>query len=163
MPDYVEEALVLPGGYSEKFSEQVAKIGNIISSHLGFPILHDKDMNYRAGQSLSFSLSGRPPYAPSRNGCIEIDIYISSRSELYCFFCRDSQIEFIGSNESGFFVKPELFPVPVQEIVSTCRNILNSMGFKEVENALLNLKIPNFFTELDNLPATVFEILFSEI
>jgi hypothetical protein len=154
IPEHIEKALILDEGYSKEFSDRVAIMGQTLSEHLGFPVAHDVDMNYRAGQSLSFSLLDRPPYTFSERGNREIKIFISSRSDLFCFVCPD---------ERGMFVPSEKFPEPVQKIVGTCRNILKEMGFKEVENFLLNIKVPGFFTVLDNLPATLFQILFSEI
>jgi hypothetical protein len=163
IPDYVRTALYMPMNYSHEFSERIVKIGNVLSQYLGTPLRYDGDMNYRAGKSLSLSLSARPPHAFSESGNIVIGIYFSSRSDLFCFFCTDETRAFVEHGESAFFVSPERFPEPIQNIMDECRNILNGMGIKEVENRFLTLEVPDCFTELDGFTATVFQVLFAEI
>jgi hypothetical protein len=163
IPEHIKKALRMPLNYSHEFSDRVIAIGKILSKYLGTSLLYDGDMNYRAGQSLSFSLLSHPPYKFSERGDIAVGIYFSSRSELFCFFCVDEMKKFVGHDERKFFVSPEKFPDPIQKIIDQCRNILNDIGFIEVENKFLTLNAPDCFTELDELPATIFQVLFAEI
>lgn len=125
IPGYIERALNQEEGYSKEFSDQIAKICKILSDQFDFQIHHDGDMNYRAGQSLSFSFLDRPPYTLSKKGYIHIKIFFSSRAELFCFVCIDERKIFTTSSNNEYFVPPESFPEPIQEVLKICRNILN--------------------------------------
>jgi hypothetical protein len=163
IPDYVREALSRSADYSKEFDVRIIAIRDSLSERLKLPIRIDDDMNYNHGQKLYFGLLNRPPFGFDERARIEVRIYISSCSDLFCILCFDRAYKFVKAEESMYSVLPEKFPEAIQSVIKTCRGALLELGFREVENALLDVIAPDCLTELDDIPATIFEALFAEV
>jgi len=60
-------------------------------------------------------------------------------------------------------VPEDLLPREIARQVAGCRSRLLSEGYTEVPRELFDVPAPGCNTELDDLPATVFQCLFTEI
>jgi hypothetical protein len=163
IPDFITEALQRPIDYSQNFTQRVSGLAKALSETLGLPVSHDADMNYRAGQNLCFSLQVAAPGAPRRKGTLEIRIYLTSRGPLFAFYCFDPRKLFVAENAAPYPVPFDRLPGAAHQAIERCRQVLAANGWREVEQEWLGAMAPGCLTELDDLPASVFEALFTEI
>jgi hypothetical protein len=180
IPPHITGALYNPVNYSPQFTEEVARIRAAISGGIRAEVQHNADMNYRASQSLSFTLSSKAPYSPVGEGTrdrlarasakkraggspsVEIRIYVSSRARLFCLYCFDKRGQFYKDGIWEHPVPEEVFPPDIRNTLRDCRHILLNLGYDEVKRELFNVPAAGCLTELDDLPATIFQVLFTE-
>jgi len=163
LPNYIVKAAKCDVNYSSVFTQQVSELAQRLGKELGFSIKVDSTMNYRAGQNLSFRYSDKEPYLPADEGAVEIRIYISSKADLFAFYCLDHKRRFIKNNDPSHPVPANNFPIPILKNIEKATNFLIECGYTEVKSDIFNEIIPGTSTELDDLPSTVFQSLFAEI
>ena len=183
LPDFVLQALRASAKSGALFTLEVAAFGQKFSGPVRLPIRHEKDMNYCAGQSLRFDVratiatsskpvSGKPvsskpvsrkPVSSKNSGAVlfEVMLFLSAKTPVFAWYCFDRHGVFIKAHFP--LLAPNQWPQEVRQIVSRLQPMLERTGWQEVPFALLDLLAPNFVTDLDNRPATVFEALFAEI
>lgn len=162
LPSYVIAAANVPVAYSQEFSEQVAALGKELSELLGMPVRHDADMNYRAGQSLEFEVQAPSPRR-RKPVPVQVRVYVSGKGPLFGLFCVDGQRIFDRPEQMGDQVPCKVLSGAAGSAVETVRQFFTQKGFQEVDQEFFQIKVPGSLTELDGLPATVFEALFAEI
>jgi len=162
LSSYIISAASVPVAYSTEFSERVAALGRELSVVLGLPVRHDADMNYRAGQSLEFELQ---MHSPQRRKAvlIEVRVYVSAKAALFGLLCLDRKRGFIRPDQIGDQVSCKILSGESGSAIEKVRQFFIQKGFQEVDEELFQVKVPGALTELDGLPATVFEALFAEI
>jgi hypothetical protein len=163
LPPYIVDSLQSPTDYSPEFTTKIDNINHEICMEFGILATHDATMDYRASQSLAFNVSGRDPYRLVPDGEIEVRIYVSSRGELFCFYCFDRKGILYREGMWKHPVPLKSFPVGLADWFDKIRNVMNRIGYDEVGEIFFNEPAPGCSTELDGLPATVFQVLFSEI
>jgi hypothetical protein len=110
----------------------------------------------RLARSPAKRRAGRPPF-------IEISIYVSSRAKLFCLYCFDGKGRFYKDGPWKHPVPEEAFPPDIRNTLHDCRHILVNLGYDEVKRELFSIPAAGCVTELDDLPATIFQVLFTEI
>jgi hypothetical protein len=163
IPLHLRPALRSLADYSPAFSDEIRKIAELISKIVGVDVHRDADMNYRASQRISLEFSSASPYGIKKDGEICATIYISSRARLFCFYCFDAKGIFYKDGPWKHPAPVDLFPLQIGEVIRRCRGLLIDRGYEEVERQLFDELAPDCFTELDHLPATVFQVLFAEV
>jgi hypothetical protein len=163
LPDFVVTALSKPIRDGSKFTDEISSLRNILSSLLQVSIKHETDMNYNSGHSLRF-VTRVKKFGSSRNSkgsLFEIMVFVSAKSQLFAIYCFDRQQ--LLSHAPFPLIAPNHLPKSILEICERVHHQLKISGFQEVAFEILDLPAPNCVTELDNLPATVFQALFAEI
>ena len=163
LPAFVLSALKSPPRYHAQFTEDVAALGQKLSGELGVLVKHETDMNYCVGQSLRFETRVKKPGlgARSKGSLFEIMVFISSKAPVFASYCFDRQG--LLTTASFPWIAPDLLPDSVRDLRTTAHRVLEAAGLREVEFGLLSLPAPNCSTDMDGVPATVFEALFAEI
>jgi hypothetical protein len=159
-------ALTRSPDYSAEFTARVKEVAKLLEADLGVIISHHPDMNYRAGQHLSYEAKydrRKTLHKGKGKGVIEVRIYISSKALLFAIYCIDRGLTFVQPTGPYHPVPEKRLPAEISEQLEDCRTRLIHMGYKEVERDLFDLNAPGYNTELDNMPATVFQCLFAEI
>ena len=153
----VSAALPRPPDYSAEFTARVQALARLLEPALSMPLKHDTNMNYRAGQHLSCRLKLRG------KGAVEIRFYISSKGPLFAIYMLDRGGTLTQLGQLGHPIAENLLPDEIAAPLDGARKILSDQGYTEVPSRLFDTPAPGCTTELDDLPATVFQCLFAEI
>lgn len=164
LPDSIMTALRQAPDYSAAFTSRVTALAAALALDASIPVSHDADMNYRHGQSLSFisvdPLGHRPM---SRSGPIEVRVYVSSCANLYAIYCFDLKQAYMPSGGLNHPISLDLIPEFARRQIEACRRVMNSHGYAEVSPLLFDELAPGCLTDMDGLPANIFQALFAEV
>lgn len=157
----IEKALQAPIDYSDSFSNKVLNIKAELERVLNTELQYAGEMNYSAGQRLTFYLNDKCEFEkPTGNISIAVKIYISSKGPFYAIRYQ----RLVGKNEWENEMNLTKCSEKLQELINTnVASALKSESLIELSGRLLNEVVVGKFTELDNCPATLFQVLFSEL
>ena len=158
LPEIILSALPRSPDYSNEFTARVKALAQRLEADLRVPFSHDSNMNYRAGQYVAFKASLRPA-----KGSVEARIYVSSKAPLFAFYVMDKGGTLMEPAKASHPVPENRLSAQITGQLEVCRNKLRQEGHTEVPRALFDVPAPGCTTELDDLPATVFQCLFAEI
>jgi len=158
LPEVITAALPRSPDYSGEFTAHARALAKRLEGELNVLISHDSNMAYRAGQYVSFEASLRPA-----KGSVEARIYLSSKAPLFACYVMDKGGTLLAPEKASHPVPENLLPAGVIGQLKTCRERLSQEGYTEVGRSLFDMQAPNCTTELDDLPATVFQCLFAEV
>ena len=136
--------------YSEAFTSKVARIGNDVAGRCGLTFRHIKSMNYSVAQVLVVSLNGRDDKT--------FRVYVSSKGPLFAIVPFEKR-------QDGWHASRESWAsdVAVSRSIDCVRAVLAVEGLEEVAESHWGQGVPGMKTDMDGAPATVFDVLFSEI
>jgi hypothetical protein len=167
MDNQILTSLKNPPDYTEKFTEKIKKIRDSISAPIGWALYHDKDMNYSAAQRLCLFLDEN--YSISNKHSIrtkyEIVFLMSSKANFFTYVCLQKKEPDCNGNHVSYWElmsEEQIQPDISQYIRVVCDKIIKH-GYELICGDVLQKKIEGSFTELDGAPATLFEILFTEL
>lgn len=163
IPPTIMSALSKPIDYSRRFTESVEKLKNSLSATLGLSIRHDKNMDYSPAQFISFLFENADKTSPNRKQSFEVRYYISSRAPLFATYILDLKRSLVLEGELNHPIETSRLPTPALDPVNIGREFLKMKGYVEVDYDLFRENAPDCLTQLDGLPATIFETLFTEI
>jgi len=158
LPEMITAALPRSPDYSNEFTARVKALAQRLEADLNVPLKHDSNMNYRAGQYVSFGASLKPA-----KGAVEVRIYVSSKAPLFGFYVLDKGGTLMEPAKASHPVPENRLPEGIASQLDVCRKRLSDAGYTEVAHSLFDVPAPGCTTELDDLPATVFQALFAEI
>jgi hypothetical protein len=169
----VSKALNSQPDYSVAFTRRVGALARRIHDDLSVPVEHDSDMNYSSAQKIVVWLdkSCRPVSPMSGEAIFRLYDYISSRADYFTFVTLRLSASERGWKERGL-AKPARYwiavaqsdaPAGVKAIKDRLSSIMQSEGYTLVHGTVLSEEVKGRLTELDKKPATVFEVLFSEL
>jgi hypothetical protein len=162
LPDFILDALPNPIDHSREFSAAVIEFKQVLQARLRTVFRLDQDMNYNPAQSLACTLKGK---AGLQKQPYEFDVrfYLSSKAPLFAVYCFDRQWGLTDRGDANHPIAQERLPERIQAWTDKAKAVLIDKGWTEVEHACFHLAAPGCSTQLDGLPATVFESLFAEI
>lgn len=153
----ISAALRRSPDYSAEFTARVQALARVMEPALGMPLEHDTNMNYRAGQHLSCRLKLH------RKGAVEIRFYVSSKGPVFAIYVLDVGGTLTQPGQLGHPIGENPLPEEIARQLERARRILGDQGYTEVPSSLFDTPAPGCTTELDDLPATLFQYLFAEI
>jgi hypothetical protein len=169
IPPDIMAALSKPIDYSNEFTQSVEMLKNSLSQDLNLQVKHDSGMDYSPAQFISFlivnaddNLSRKRRLSRNKSS-FEARYYISSRAPLFATYIIDSRRSLVSEGEINHPIEIFRLPPSVQNVVNFGREFLQKKGYVEVEYDLFRENAPDCLTQLDGLPATIFETLFTEI
>jgi hypothetical protein len=145
--DLIASALATAPDFSPPFTSRVAALTVAIRESCGTAVEHDSSMSYAASQSISWDeeQGGRT---------FKFRIFLSARGPLYALTAYRME-------------KPREWRREVDAPASTdfacIRSILDGQGLTFLAATDLEGLAPGFVTEMDGVPASLFEVLFSEV
>jgi hypothetical protein len=165
LPEFVREALHAPAHLGADFTKSVAALAESLRAKLPVPLLHKRGSDYSVGDALSFELRASKPGASARSKgrLFEIMIFISSKAPLFAWQCFDRQQFFDESVFPHRWVPTAQLPSEIRDVLDGLQPFIEADGFREVPFECLQKPAPGCETELDGLPANVFQALFSEL
>lgn len=166
-------ALDLEPDYSEAFTDKVKSLVRALQEVLSARIEHDADMNYSAAQKIVIWLDGkcRPVWPSVDRAVFQVLVLVSSRGAFFTIVTMRLTQSATDWKEKGL-EKPGPVWAPAgngdlpDEIVNlkkTIAAVMQSKHYTLLEGPVLSREVAGQLTELDGKPATVFEVLFSEV
>lgn len=162
LPPFVLDAIAQPIGCVRDYASLVAGLGDALSKASGVAFVLDDDTNYNPAQSLTCKLSGQGAGLRKRFE-FEVRFYISSKAPLFAVYCFDRKWGMVDRGDVNHPIDPARLPEAARASIDKSRAVLATQGLQEVAHAYFFLPAPGCITQLDGLPATVFESLFAEI
>jgi hypothetical protein len=169
----VQAALKMDPDYSQAFTKRVALLARSISDALSIQVEHDPDMNYSAAQKIVIWLNAHyqpvPPRSP--DAVYRLNMYVSSKGRYFTFVT----LVLSTAGENGqerrldlpeqYWVRldEDSLPAAIQMLQQQIASVMQSQGYTFVNEPLLSQEAEGYTTEMDSRPATVFDVLFSEV
>jgi hypothetical protein len=149
-----------PIDYSEQFSKRVADLAAAIGANTGCPVVHDRDMNYRAAQSLHVFFDRKGCVGDKMAAIVEMRIYVSSKGPVYAVYLLNIRLTNLAY---GLRLDPGVLPAAVRQLADDVAARPAAFGLRQIPSSLFEQPAHGCVTELDAKPATIFECLFAEM
>jgi hypothetical protein len=147
-----------PKGFSyDAYVKSTEAVRSLLQKNLGSAINRPPSDNYSMSDTFEIGLDADGRTADvSVSRCI-IELFISYRGPLYALRfinCVAERVRIVSVIEC--------FPFDSRRVVSRVAKTMKSLGYERVNDEQFLILIDGFVTELDGLPATLFNVLFSE-
>src|SRR5690348_5945190 len=158
---------------SEAFTHRVGGICATLSRSLSLPLKHDPDMEYAAAQQIVLWLDSRFAAVESQTRArLQVSALISSKGPFFMTLFR--RLDQVDSEEASCRGLPRtgncwvradrhLLPREVEKSGAELENSLQMLGYHRIPERELSKSVPGKLTQLDGLPATIEQVLFSEM
>lgn len=149
-----------PVDYSKEFDERVGRLADELRGALGVDPRHETDMNYNAGQRVSVLLTGDgvPTEDPAAAG-YRLTIVVSSRGPVWARMAWRK-----GTNAREWFPATAEEAAPAGgKVMDAVATVMTAAGLRQVPDDVLDDELQGRVTEMDELPATVRDVLFCEV
>jgi hypothetical protein len=156
-PSALQAALNTEPDYSKAFTHEVAILAHAIEEVCRVPVEHDDDMNYSAAQRLV----GDPR---DSHAVYRLLVLVSSKGSYFTFVTlhlSDSLAE--GRGPCWIRLANEEIPDEIKKLQKKAAGILEAKHYTLLEGIALAQEAEGHLTGMDGTPATVFEVLFSEV
>ncbi len=159
MSDALQDAATHRADFSPAFADQTGRIACAISELAGVPAEHVTDMNYSACHRIRVAFdSAFTPVAISGDSVQwRVDFLLSSKARYYTRVLFEKTANVWRSETFGRLLEP------ASKIVATISESLDGEGWQFVDCSELQVKAGGLLTEMDGIPATLFEALFTEL
>jgi hypothetical protein len=156
-------ALKRSADYSPVFTERVASIANSIANELGCACYHDRDMNYASAQKISLSLDEQGKFCETSGSAkYQVDVLISSKDKFFTVVFLQRLYD--GDLEENVWRSSRSAPNSrIKDVGLLLVELVQKRGYYLLEGEILDERVLGLNTEMDGVPATVFEGLFSEL
>jgi len=159
--------------YSATFTHEIMSLHRVIAEELSASVELDDDMNYGSAQKLVVWLDrGCRLIAPrSPKAAYRLIDFVSSRGRFFTFITLALSASTAGWKEKGFeepkrywnLVAKGNLPDGIKFVQKKIASVMESNKYALLEDPVLIQEATGHWTKLDSRPATVFEVLFSEV
>jgi len=157
--DMLTLALSKPADYSGNFDRIVEELRLNLSHALGQSCSRDGDMNYSSSQEIELRLDkAHEPVSTLKEALFRIIIFISSKGKFFTVRCRTRD-----SLNRWVLIPDSERDRNVQAYVQRAGQFMEANGYVSLPQSVLSRQADDHLTRLDKLPASVFDVLFSEI
>lgn len=159
----IEASIKRSPDYSESFTSVVRDIRRILECELRVSIVHCEDMNYSAAQTLTIFFDDKlQPLGHDCNpGSYKLVILLSSKGFFFTIICYQRDIS--KQQLVWHLLTNEHVPSIVLRVGVQASTILNRIGWRQLTKPQLEEVVEGYYTEMDGAPASVFQLLFSEL
>jgi hypothetical protein len=159
--------------YSEAFTRRVAQLAHAIGDDLATPVEHDMEMNYSSAQKIAIALNAA--FQPVPSGSAEIayrlHVCVSAKARYFAFVVLGLSSSEDGWREHGLerpgrywtVLDENAVPAGIRLLQRKIAAMLKVKGYTVIEGSLLSRIAEGHLTQMDERPATVFEVLFGEM
>ena len=160
----VMQAVESEPDYSPAFEQRMADLRERIERDTGHVVEHESDMNYSAAHTLRvpFDAAGNAVTPGGADSRFELVVFVSSKGP---FFTVRGRERMTGSRSAETWRPHPTREMPgaVQSASEVLHSIMSDAGFEPLNGPVLDIIVPGHYTELDGAPATVFQVLFTEL
>jgi hypothetical protein len=97
-----------------------------------------------------------------RDSVAKVHFYVSAKARLFAVRVFEARAPTRAAKE-WVVLREDAGKTPCSEVVEKGAAVLESNGYRRLSGPVLNELAPGHVTEMDGVPATVFDVLFSEI
>ena len=156
-----------PADYSLQFDQRVSALSNFLTARLGLSFIQNRDMNYSSSQTLEVPLDGDGnPISTNASPSYRFVLFLSSKGPFLAIivYCKRNGT-LMSASPVPFWERCNSmeWSEKVSDLYRKVVSLLEEEGIIEIRDLQWDIKVEGHFTEMDNHPATLFEILFSEI
>ncbi len=161
LDDRIAKALQADPDYSDAFMERMRSLGDAVAAEAGCTFRYERPGDYTRAAVLHLYLDdrGNSVTAESRTATTHACFYLSSRGDLYAIRCWIPFILGAGWRPA----QNEELSRRVKALLRRVSRALEVRGFQFVPDEVGYQPADGHRTELDDAPATVFEVLFCEV
>lgn len=156
-----KQALAAQTDYSTNFTQTVEELCVKLSQSLKMKFCHNAHMDYSSSQTIEFWLDKAcEPVIERRDADFLVTIFVSSKGKFFTTRCRvrEAALSKIW-NSISFGELNQNIQYYLQEIA----DVLEDSGYISIRDSILSELAEGYKTRMDKMPATVFQVLFSEI
>ena len=169
IPDYVLAALSKPADFSEAFTIEVDRLKNLLIDRARLNFVENSGAMYNSGVRLDACLDVglAPVELLSKSLRFDIAIIISSKGKFFNIQVNELVPSKVRKHSGGLMpnwtrLQPSDAPDVIRNAVDVCSRVLTLEGYCELSREILDEVVEGYFTEIDERPAMVCEILFGE-
>jgi hypothetical protein len=166
-------ALKADADYSEAFTRRVLQLAHALGDDLATPVDHDGDMNYSSAQKIVVGLNAacQPVASGSEEIAYQLHVCGSAKGRYFAFVVLQLSASEDGWREHGLerpgrywtVLDGDAVPAGIRLLQRRIAAILKAKGYTLLEGSLLSRIAEGHLTQMDERPATVFEVLFGEL
>jgi hypothetical protein len=148
-----------PIDYSKPFQERVAGLAEQLSEALGADVRHETDMNYNAGQRITVLLTGAgAPTSGIEAASFRVAVMISSRGPVWALGLWKK-----GGPREWLVASPGELAGIGDRVMTAISATMEAAELRRVPDEVLDDEAEGHVTQMDELPATVRDVLFCEV
>jgi hypothetical protein len=150
-PELIEAALKGTPDFSTRFTAMVMALADDIRRSCSVAVVHETSMNYSAAQRLKWEGTD-----PDRR--VRIDVLVSSRGPLFTRLVYSR-----GAAGEWHRTRDAVLPPQAERLWACVSNLLSRHGLVFMPETDLEGPAPGFVTEMDGVPASLLDVLFTEL
>ncbi len=158
----IQKAILSKEPPYKEFTKRISKLKKKLEERIGVSMYHNIDMNYSSSQQISYFVNIAGEISEDKGETetpLRVSLFISSKGPYVC--------PVIFNRKGRNIFSPMDFDEEYSELFrcmwSAIKIILEEDGIFEIERNLLRQNVPGQKTELDDVPANLFEVLFAEV
>lgn len=163
IPDFILRSIKNEPDYSKSFSYKISTLAQSIRELTHLEVTHCESMDYCPAQYIEIYLNGQIDHPSKINYIFEIRFYISSKANLFFVYINDKKERIKNNIGKSHPISIDLLPEKTQNLISKIKYFLIENGYQEVLYEFYDQEAAGYLTQMDGLPANIFEALFAEI
>ena len=156
-----KHALAAQTDYSTNFTQMVEELCVKLSQFLEMKFYHDAHMDYSSSQTIELWLDkAYKPVIERHDADFLVAIFVSSKGRFFAARCRvrDAILPKVWNSVSSVELDQN-----IQHYLQEIASVLKDNGYILIRDSILSELAQGHRTRMDKLPATVFQVLFTEI
>lgn len=159
--DAINLAIENEPDYSVRFSEKVEMLARGIQGLIGLETILCQSMDYCPAQYMAVNFKNH--INPSLKTGFEVRFYVSSKAELFFVYIIDQAGRIKNHHGNSHPLPLDVLSEVAHDVILQIRNFLAENSYQEVPYEFFDKEAIGYLTQLDGLPANIFEALFAEI
>ena len=147
--------------YSRCFSGKIEMLARSIQKLTGFEAILIQGMDYCPAQYIAIKLKNH--INPSLKMGFEVRFYVSSKASLFFVYIIDEAGRIKNHHGNSHPLPLGVLSEAAQDVIVKIRNFLVENSYQEVTYKFYDKRAVGYMTQMDGLPASIFEALFAEI
>lgn len=159
--DTIDLAIKNEPDYSICFSRKIEILSRGIQGLTGLETILGQSMDYCPAQYIAIRLKNH--INPSLKTGFEVRFYVSSKASLFFIYIIDEAGRIKNHHGSSHPLPLGVLSEDAQDVIIKISNFLVENSYQEVNYEFYDKEAVGYLTQMDGLPATIFEALFAEI
>ncbi|WP_152033928.1 hypothetical protein [Paracidovorax avenae] len=147
--------------YSMRFFGKIEIISRGIQGLTGFEVILGQSMDYCPAQYIAVRLKNH--INPSLKTGFEVRFYFSSKASLFFVYIIDEAGRIKNHHGNSHPLPFGVLSEAAQDVIVKISNFLVENSYQEVTYEFYDKRAVGCMTQMDGLPASIFEALFAEI
>lgn len=159
--DAIDLAIKNEPDYSICFFKKIEMLARDIQELTGLEVTLGQSMDYCPAQYIAVRLKNH--INPSLKTGFEVRFYVSSKASLFFVYIIDEAGRIKNHHGNSHPLPLGVLSEAAQDVIVKIRNFLVENSYQEVAYEFYDKRAVGYMTQMDGLPASIFEALFAEI